>query len=234
MVIFLGWSHSGKACAAALKNFLLTCFPTHVDVSVSVDIRPGGNWRAELLQQLKNADYGIMCITRDSDSAWMCYESGVLAAQEKPTAPLLFDDVSSNQIFSPLSSSQAVRFDETNMRVLTDALYRLSGMKDWGLYEKAFPAAWEALQADIQQAGRTAYRLADFEKDLEELLGGTGELDEWMARNGRYVAAYLKLESVSLRDKAERLEGYMADLKRYEAAQAHFSSLRRKLESLVI
>ena len=107
MTVFLCWSHSGKAYAEALGNFLRSCFPKGVAVKISTGLSKGGNWSDELLRQLKEANFGVMCLTPDSDSAWMCYEAGVLDSGGAPVAPLLF---SVSRAFAPLSQKQVTAF----------------------------------------------------------------------------------------------------------------------------
>ena len=234
MVIFTGWSHSGKTCAEALKTFLLTCFPTHVDVKISEDISKGKDWRSELLGQLEGADYGILCLTRDSDSSWMCFEAGALACRKVPVAPLLIN-VSNNQVFSPLTGSQTTKFTMEDVRRLTDELYKMSGLKDWNGYDNTFPKAWKAFEADIQEYGRShAYRLSDFEADLKELGKGVGDFDEWMMKRGGEVAAWLKHDTVPLVEKARKVDAFLDDLSKYEQTNGQYAVLWRKLENLVL
>ena len=138
MIVFIGWSHSGRDYAKALKKFLLACFKRGVTVNVSTGLPKGSDWSDALFQQLKEANFGIMCLTPDSDSAWLCYEGGILASVGAPVAPLLFGVSSA---FAPLAQKQVTPFTKEEVRKLTDDIYdsfNLNDLNNWDTYHTSF------------------------------------------------------------------------------------------------
>lgn len=234
MTVFLCWSHSGKAYAEALGNFLRSCFPKGVAVKISTGLSKGGNWSDELLRQLKEANFGVMCLTPDSDSAWMCYEAGVLDSGGAPVAPLLF---SVSRAFAPLSQKQVTAFAKDDVKKLTDDIYVSAKLNDWDTYEKRFEDAWQAFEEAVRRIEeKRIYRLKNFEEDLKALLDpeNSGEYGEWASKRGSALALRLKSDSTPLLQKADELRDYMDDLKAYESKNRLFTSLRMKLERLVL
>ena len=234
MIVFLGWSHSGKKYAEALEKFLLTCFETGVTVQASMGLSKGSDWSDELFQKLKGTDFGVMCLTPDSDSAWLCYEAGVLASVGAPVAPLLFGV---SVAFSPLAQKQATAFAKEEVRKLTDDMYRRFKLTYWDTYEACFEKAWPEFKEDVRKIEEeNVYRLTNFEADLKALLApeNSGEYGMWTAKRGEALAALLKNNKVSLLSKARELQAYMDELRKYESANPLFSPLRMKLERLVL
>ena len=234
MIVFLGWSHSGKQYAEALKQFLLACFETGVTVRVSMGLPKGRDWSDALLQELKGANFGIMCLTPDSDSAWMCYEAGVLDSVGAPVVPLLFSGVS--KAFAPMTRKQATTFTKEDVEELMKAIYIKSDLKDWDTYnasfEKAWPEFWKAVQ---KLEAASVYRMKDFEADLNTLLDPkhSYELGVWAAKRGEALAAILNDNALPLLLKAQELQAYREELRKYESKNPLFTRLHLNLERLI-
>ena len=81
MQVFLSWSgESSKEMADALKPWLADVVPGLSVWMSDHDLEAGAAWGTELHEQLKRADFGILCVTRDNVNApWMLYEAGALA-----------------------------------------------------------------------------------------------------------------------------------------------------------
>ena len=236
MIIFLGWSHSGKKFAEALNKFLLSCFKKGVTVNVSTGLPKGSDWSDALFQQLKEANFGIMCLTPDSDSAWLCYEGGILASVGAPIAPLLFGVTSA---FAPLAQKQATPFTKEEVRKLTDDIYErfnLNSLNKWDAYDKGFETAWPELAETVGKLVASEYRMKNFKEDLEALRApeNAGEYGEWASKRGEALAILLNDNALPLRSKATELQAYMDELRKYESKNPLFAPLRSKLERLVL
>jgi hypothetical protein len=71
------------------------------------DIAPGEDWLDRLDQATSRASCGIVVLTENSlDSAWVWYETGILQGLNKPTYPLLLDDIDMNTIPEFISQKQ--------------------------------------------------------------------------------------------------------------------------------
>ena len=237
MIVFIGWSHSGRDYAKALKKFLLACFKRGVTVNVSTGLPKGSDWSDALFQQLKEANFGIMCLTPDSDSAWLCYEGGILASVGAPVAPLLFGVSSA---FAPLAQKQVTPFTKEEVRKLTDDIYdsfNLNDLNNWDTYHTSFEKAWPEFEETIRKLDEeNMYRLTNFEMDLKDLLDPkhSGELGVWAAKKGEALTSVLNDNALPLLSKARELQAYMEELRKYESKNPLFAPLRLKLERLVL
>jgi anti-anti-sigma factor len=78
------------------------------------DIQPGAPWGTALHEQLKRADFGLLCLTSENLAApWILYEAGALAMSSKVgcVVPLLLD-VCPEMLPAPLAQFQSVPADK--------------------------------------------------------------------------------------------------------------------------
>ena len=109
MRIFIGWSgETGRNVAGILSRWLRTLFP---DIEISTpldDIMPSWVFVLQDADELKSADYGLICVTRESvQSPQLYYEAGVLSTAVNYITPFLFD-VTPSELVDPLRSFQSV------------------------------------------------------------------------------------------------------------------------------
>lgn len=238
MIIFLGWSRSGKNYAEALKKFLLACFTKGVSVRISTGLPKGSDWSDALFRQLKESNFGIMCLTPDSDSAWLCYEAGILTSLGAPVAPLLFTMSSAFPLPPPLAQKQETRFTKEEIRKLTDDIYdnfNLNALIYWDTYQTSFEMAWPEFAETVEKLTEE-YRMANFKADLKALCAPehVGEYGEWASKRGEALALLLNDDALPLLSKARELQAYMDELRKYESKNRLFAPLRAKLERLVL
>ncbi|MDY6981222.1 MAG: toll/interleukin-1 receptor domain-containing protein [Pseudomonadota bacterium] len=111
-------SFSGEASmelASHLKQFLRRTVVT-INPWMSSDIKRGKIWLQDLLNSLKDAKYGLLCLTpQNLESSWIHFEAGMLAKQidieddEAKVIPILFG-VDKSRISEPLKVFQNVEF----------------------------------------------------------------------------------------------------------------------------
>lgn len=91
--IFISWSgEHGKTIAKKLKQGIENdIFPGKVKCFVSdMNITCGEDWKNKINNVLKGAQFGIVCVTKDTvRSPWIHYEAGALAGNDILTIPLL-------------------------------------------------------------------------------------------------------------------------------------------------
>jgi anti-anti-sigma regulatory factor len=111
MRVFLSWSGGrSRAAANALKAWLMRLMD---DISVWMsehDIAAGAQWGAALHEQLKQSDFGVLCLTAENIAApWILYEAGALAVSAKAgcVVPFLIG-VGAETLGPPLSLFQSV------------------------------------------------------------------------------------------------------------------------------
>ncbi|MDR0897468.1 MAG: toll/interleukin-1 receptor domain-containing protein [Oscillospiraceae bacterium] len=109
MKVFISWSGDrSHAVAIALKDFIEDIIPS-VDTFVSdKDIVSGERWNQRLERELRENEYGILCVTRDNmNSRWLLFEAGALSNLSIPVVPYLFDLEPSDLTGSPLLQFQS-------------------------------------------------------------------------------------------------------------------------------
>src|SRR5678815_5923609 len=111
MNVFLSWSgRASHDVAMVLRKWLPYMLHSIRPFMSSVDIAKGERWSDELSSELKNAQYGIICVTPfNIHKPWMNFEAGSLARLPHLT-PFLFrvDRLALGQ--SPLTQFQLIEF----------------------------------------------------------------------------------------------------------------------------
>jgi hypothetical protein len=109
MRLFLSWSDkTSRKVAEALYDWLPYIIQAINPFISSGEIDKGLRWSEELKNQLKQASYGIICLTRHNINApWMNFEAGAISnvIQHSRVSPFLFH-VESAQVSGPLQEFQ--------------------------------------------------------------------------------------------------------------------------------
>jgi len=128
MKVFLSWSgEKSLAVAQALREWL-----PYVNAEIQpwvsgTDIAPGERWSREVVQQLEMADVGIVCVTRENQSApWLNFEAGALAKnlESSRVVPLVIN-LKPSEVQQPLAQFQA---KEATKAGILDVLRLLNGL----------------------------------------------------------------------------------------------------------
>jgi anti-anti-sigma factor len=162
MRVFLSWSGGDSQRAAeALKPWLQRLLPG-VEVWMSThDIEAGTPWATVLHQRLRQADFGLLCLTDENLTApWILYEAGALAMSSKVgcVVPLLLD-VAPEKLPAPLAQFQGVRADAEGVWKILRSLNNAGG---GGLEEErlreAFEKEWPSLAGSLGLDIKTSLR----------------------------------------------------------------------------
>src|SRR5262245_56303342 len=105
MKIFLSWSGEVSHQVAKVLDGWLPCVIQGVDTFLSSDISKGDRWNDVLADELKESEYGIICVTPfNIYKAWMNFEAGALSKVISRAAviPFLFH-VMPDELVGPLS-----------------------------------------------------------------------------------------------------------------------------------
>jgi anti-anti-sigma factor len=154
MRVFLSWSGGDSQRAAeVLKPWLQQVLPG-VEVWMSThDIQAGSPWATVLHEQLRRAEFGILCLTPENLSApWILYEAGALAMSSKVgcVVPLLLLDVAPEKLPAPLAQFQSVRADRAGTWKVVSSINAAGGdgMPEERLH-KVFEMEWLALRRSL-------------------------------------------------------------------------------------
>jgi hypothetical protein len=113
--VFISWSgEKSYGIARELGKWLPYIIQAIKPFVSSGNIRKGARWSDVLAEELKETQYGIICITRQNVmSPWINFEAGALSKMigQSYVSPLLFD-VEPSRLRGPLSQFQATVFDK--------------------------------------------------------------------------------------------------------------------------
>lgn len=155
MKLFLSWSGElSHGVAKALEKWLPYMIQS-VQPFLSSDISKGDRWGEVLAEELKAAQYAIICVTRyNLFKPWMHFEAGTLAKFIGHTnvAPLLFGLHHSCVAGLPLAQFQSVVSTKDDMLSLIYSINNALGAAklDRELLTSTFEHWWTYLEADLQ------------------------------------------------------------------------------------
>ncbi len=154
MKVFISWSgERGKKIGEAFRGWLPDVLQS-VQPFYSPDIEKGQRWSAEIEQNLKECQVGIICVTPESmTSPWLMFESGAISnAKLNRVCPLLFQ-VESTQLTGPLSQFQATPYSVEEVRKLIQSIngFSTAPLTD-AQTERTFERWWPELDKLISAA----------------------------------------------------------------------------------
>jgi hypothetical protein len=156
MKVFISWSgkRSG-AVAEALHRWLKNVIQRLDPWMSKANIPMGKQWVLHLFTELKNTNFGIICVTPENlEAPYLLFEAGALAKQveEASVVPYLFQ-LKPTDLKGPLTAFQGANTDEEDTRKVLEAINAALG-KDGLSYEQlkeAFKKWWPDLKAALDQ-----------------------------------------------------------------------------------
>jgi len=182
MKVLISWSgRESKMVATALREWL-PCVIQAADPWMSEsDIAPGDRWSVELAEQLKDAHFGIICLTpKNLNAPWIHFEAGALSKiiDKSKVCPYIFDlEISDLQY--PLAQFESVNSDKTGTKKLVDAIndeleggLKLPETKLDIIFEKWWPDLEEKLKSitTSQESAAPKRSIEDMFEEILELL----------------------------------------------------------------
>lgn len=177
--VFISWSKpKAKKVAVLLKDFVEKVIPG-VNAFVSEhDISKGSRGMDAIAQNLENAFFGIVCLTREnSDSPWINFEAGALSKHVTidRVSPLLLDLGITDLGPSPLAQFQATFTDKSDFKRLLKSIAEQSGLphalSNLDIYMDSF---WN----DFDEKLRTAVKMGSVISKPNELSKTESQLNE--------------------------------------------------------
>jgi hypothetical protein len=153
--IFISWSgERSKGLALALHPWLPRVFHD-VEPFISTKMNRGINWFNEVLEELSDTTFGVICLTPGNLQApWINFEAGALA-REVPGAktflvPLAFD-FSKDDLSSPFNAFNAMDANEEGfLQLVTTINGQLSRPLDEAVLADTFEMWWPKLEEKIK------------------------------------------------------------------------------------
>src|SRR5262245_13073218 len=163
MRIFLSWSGpTSKRVAEALRKWLPYMIQCAKPFISSGDINKGDTWSDVLADELKDADYGIICVTPyNVHRPWLIFEAGAMThfVSRSRVTPLLFRVESDKLDKGPLAQFQSTDLgcrDDFCRLIFSINRANKAGTLDEELLEQNFDVWWEKLKEDLDKITRSS------------------------------------------------------------------------------
>ena len=150
MKVFVSWSGDlSKKYAAFLKNWLEQCIQS-VEVFFSAeDIEKGETWHTKLSNELRDTNFGIVCLTSENVNApWIHFEAGALSKMLDSRVATLAINVNFSDIKGPLSTFQATKLEKDDIFQL---LQSINNSQEKALSEEKLKASFEAFWPNFER-----------------------------------------------------------------------------------
>ena len=156
MRVFISWSGETRhKVAQILYDWLLKLEIPSLELYISDEIDKGAVWFADLISELKKADCGILCLTKENVNApWLLFEAGaLLTAKERSfLAPFLFR-VNRSEIAGPLAQFQHTEFARDDIKSFVRRLNKSCGEN--ALSQENLTNAFERMYPELEERLRT-------------------------------------------------------------------------------
>lgn len=174
MIVFISWSgERSRFVAEALRNWLADVIHNVKPWVSSEDIRSGARWNLDVARRLEEAQFGILCLTKENlNQPWVLFEAGALAKtlDTSHVCPYLLD-LKPSELEGPLVQFQAARAIESDTRHLVRSINKALGenAREEEQIDRACRKWWPDLQAALERIPQPASPLGDLRTDRELL-----------------------------------------------------------------
>ena len=191
----MSWSGPRSKATAELLKVWTKCVIQATQPWISTNIDRGAVWSSTINDELKEASFGIVCLTHENkEKPWILFESGALAkglAENRVCTFLI--DLSPQDVGSPLSQFNHTTPDRESMLSLAATLNRSSNAPlepgilaqvfetNWAWFEKSFQDLLETYPLGIKPEARTEESILS--EILDSVRGFDHRLRSLEARN---------------------------------------------------
>lgn len=142
------------------------------DPWTSEDIPGGKDFREAIKEALKEARFGILCITADNQTnQWISYEAGVLIDRGVTVVPYVLDLDQRSNLPSPINNLQAVRVDWKGTKSLVTEINKAFGFPvDHAILMNTFDEKWPVFESMLNKVHQGKKTIADYEKAIDDFI----------------------------------------------------------------
>lgn len=160
-----------REVAEALQDWLRTDIRLG-DPWTSEDIPGGKNSKGAIKKALKNARFGILCITADNQTnQWIIFEAGVLESRGVTVFPYIIDLEQRSGLPRPINDVQGVFANEIGTKSLVSEINKAFG---YPVHEatlmKAFDNEWPAFEKKLDKIRQPKKTVSDYEKAIDDFI----------------------------------------------------------------
>jgi hypothetical protein len=228
MKIFLSWSGEVSHKVASVLDSWLPCVIQGAETFISSDINKGDRWNDALTDGLKEAQYGIICVTPyNIHTPWMNFEAGALsnAISRACVMPFLFH-VHPDDIDGPLSQFQSTIYEKQDIFNMVHSINtRTHKPLKQELLNKTFEKWWRELETGLhaisvtsQTETRAFYEWLCTREDLDVYIGAAEFKTVWIVTNEteRYLDQSMKAQILAACQQGKKFRYFLPRADEYE------------------
>jgi hypothetical protein len=142
------------------------------DPWTSEDIPGGRDFREAIKESLKEACFGILCITAENQTnQWISYEAGALTDRGVTVVPYILDLDKRSNLPPPINNLQAVRVDRKGTRSLVEEINKAFGCPvNHSILMKTFDEKWPEFEKRLNKINQPKKTIADYEKAIDDFI----------------------------------------------------------------
>lgn len=156
MKIFVSWSSGLSHTVAEAFAEWIHDIIQETQPFISSEMEKGIRWFEELTAQLKDTNYGVICLTRENlHSDWLLFEAGALSKLEKAKVSVLLIGLDDVDVKGPLSNFQSTKFERKEFfRLVQGINSNTSSPLNYPDLERAFSKWWDGFEEKVNEALR--------------------------------------------------------------------------------
>lgn len=163
MKVFISWSGTKSQEVAKILKQWIPCVIQSVDPYFSsADIDKGARWSTDIAKELKDASFGILCVTKENlSSSWLNFEAGALSKsiEQSKVCPFLIDLKPSEINNSPILQFQMASSSKDDVWKLFTSIN--SNLGDMRLNEDVLCRSFETFWPKIDEALKSVSSIAE-------------------------------------------------------------------------
>jgi hypothetical protein len=257
MKVFLSWSGTtSHRVACSLRDWIPCVIQAVKPYVSSEDIDKGARWSTDIAQELEEAAFGILCITKDNlEAPWLNFEAGALSKtiDKSYVSPFLFH-IKRSEVQGPLLQFQSTIYDRDDvfkLLVSMNSKLEMQERLDEPQLQKSFSVWWPQLQGELDNIDESK-KPSDKDENKENTSHQSEILEELLelVRNQQrllrspedllpptYLSSIVRRVSPELSrleaDSIDLLHEWIIDLDRLVNALSGEDSLHRDIQKLV-
>lgn len=152
MKVFISWSGElSQKISEELKKWLQQCIQSLEVFYSKDDIEKGEYWSTRLSEELRDTNFGIVCLTPENiNSQWIYYESGAISKMIESKVATIVVGMNITDVKGPLSRFQNTKLEKEDMYKLLQSINSsISKPLDENILKTSFDAFWPGFYKEI-------------------------------------------------------------------------------------
>lgn len=159
MKVFISWSGElSQKISEELKKWLQQCIQSLEVFYSRDDIEKGEYWSTRLSEELRDTNFGIVCLTPENiNSQWIYFESGALSKMIESKVATIVVGMNIADVKGPLGRFQNTKLEKDDMYKLLQSINSsISKPLDENILKPSFEAFWPGFEAKVTSILETA------------------------------------------------------------------------------